>query len=66
MRVGNDASNISLSEKRAQAVMNFLIEKGVDSSRLTARGYGSSSPVADNGTAEGRAMNRRVEFKVLN
>ncbi|MBK7265273.1 MAG: OmpA family protein [Ignavibacteriales bacterium] len=64
--VGNDASNISLSEKRAQAVMNFLIEKGVDSSRLTARGYGSSSPVADNGTAEGRAMNRRVEFKVLN
>ncbi len=64
--VGNDVSNLILSEKRAQAVMNFLIEKGVDSSRLTSRGYGSSSPVADNGTAEGRAMNRRVEFKVLN
>lgn len=64
--VGDDNSNLSLSQNRAESVRSYLIEKGVEASRLTARGYGSTVPVADNGTAEGRAMNRRVEFKVLN
>ncbi|GAB1349592.1 hypothetical protein MASR1M107_18060 [Ignavibacteriales bacterium] len=64
--VGNEATNSVLSQNRAESVRSYLIEKGVEASRLTAKGYGSSVPVADNGTAEGRAMNRRVEFKVLN
>lgn len=64
--VGSESNNQPLSERRAEAVKTYLIERGVDGARLTTRGYGSSVPVADNGTAEGRAMNRRVEFKVLN
>jgi OOP family OmpA-OmpF porin len=56
---------VDLSLKRAEAVRNFLISKGVAGTRLTAKGYGATLPVGDNATAEGRAMNRRVEFKVL-
>jgi len=64
--VGSESNNQPLSQRRAESVRTYLIEKGVEASRLTTHGYGSSVPVADNGTAEGRAMNRRVEFKVLN
>ena len=62
--VGNDASNMSLSQKRAESVRNHFISKGVSPSNISARWYGETQPVADNGTAEGRAMNRRVEMEV--
>ncbi|HEU4431273.1 MAG TPA: OmpA family protein [Myxococcota bacterium] len=62
--VGADAYNQSLSERRAGSVRDYLVEKGVDASRLSVAGYGESQPVADNATAEGRALNRRVELKV--
>lgn len=61
---GKDDLNLKLSEKRAQAVKKYLENKGVNSSRLTAKGHGETKPVADNGTRAGRAINRRVEFKV--
>ncbi len=63
--VGSDATNQKLSQARAQSVVNYLVSHGVDQSRLIAKGYGESRPVAFNNTEEGRAMNRRVEFKVL-
>ena len=60
---GNAATNQSLSEKRAATVQKTLVEKyGADASRLTAKGYGSDQPMADNGTEPGRAINRRVEL----
>ncbi len=62
--VGSADYNQLLSEKRAQAVRRYLISEGVDASRLTARGYGESNPVASNSTVSGRAMNRRVDFRV--
>jgi outer membrane protein OmpA-like peptidoglycan-associated protein len=63
--VGSAASNLKLSQGRADAVMDYLINKGVDSQRITAEGFGMENPVADNNTAEGRAQNRRVEFTVI-
>ena len=60
--VGLAARNLALSRERAQAVANVLIENGVDSERLTVEGRGEESPVASNGTAAGRRLNRRVEF----
>ncbi len=64
--IGTDAYNIKLSERRATAVMNYLIkEAGVVRSKITAVGHGKADPVADNSTAEGRAKNRRVEVFIL-
>jgi len=63
---GADGYNLTLSQKRAQAVVEYLGGKGVDRSRLKAKGYGKANPVADNGTDEGRAKNRRVELKQIN
>jgi outer membrane protein OmpA-like peptidoglycan-associated protein len=60
---GTDAVNQPLSERRAVAVMDHLVTRGIEAWALTARGYGSSRPVADNTTPEGRARNRRVEFR---
>ena len=60
---GTDAINQPLSERRAQAIVDQLVKDGIDPSALTAKGYGSSRPVADNATPEGRAHNRRVEFR---
>lgn len=59
--VGSDAYNMRLSQERANAVVDWLIDKGVDENRLYAQGYGESVPVADNSTDGGRAENRRVE-----
>ncbi|MBD2767398.1 OmpA family protein [Hymenobacter sp. BT664] len=61
---GTDAINQPLSERRAQAVASSTIAKGVSASRVTSKGYGSSQPVADNSTAEGRQANRRVEIAI--
>ncbi len=62
---GGAAYNLKLSQRRAEAVRDYLIGKGIDGSRLTARGYGKTEPIADNKTAEGRAKNRRVELTRL-
>lgn len=59
---GGEKSNLRLSQSRAEAVMNRLISMGVASNRLQAKGFGESKPIDTNGTAEGRANNRRVEF----
>jgi outer membrane protein OmpA-like peptidoglycan-associated protein len=60
---GSDAYNLKLSNARADAVMQYLISKGVKADNLTARGYGETQPIADNNTDEGRAKNRRVELR---
>jgi OOP family OmpA-OmpF porin len=59
---GNAAANQLLSEKRAQAVVGWLVANGIDSNRLTAKGFGQTKAVADNATEDGRAKNRRVEL----
>lgn len=62
---GSVRLNQALSQKRAQAVADYLISQGVLASNVTAKGYGPESPVADNNTAAGRAENRRVELNIL-
>jgi outer membrane protein OmpA-like peptidoglycan-associated protein len=62
---GSDAYNIKLSQRRAEAVRDYLISKGIAADRLSAKGYGESQPVADNATDEGRFKNRRVELVPL-
>src|SRR6202035_4850551 len=61
---GEDGFNQALSEKRAQAVTDYLVKAGLPADRFTATGYGSTQPVASNGTDEGKAQNRRIEFVV--
>ena len=63
--VGAKAANQTLSEQRAAAVVTWLTTNGIEKSRLTSRGFGDSSPVADNSTEEGKAKNRRVALKKL-
>lgn len=60
--IGTDEYNMGLSQRRAEAVRNYLVDKGVPAERLTVKGYGESQPVADNATSEGRFQNRRVEL----
>jgi outer membrane protein OmpA-like peptidoglycan-associated protein len=60
--VGNDAYNQTLSEARARAVVDWLTQHGIAATRLTAKGYGKTKPIADNSTDAGRAKNRRVEI----
>jgi outer membrane protein OmpA-like peptidoglycan-associated protein/tetratricopeptide (TPR) repeat protein len=62
---GDDAKNQLLSENRAKAVRNYLIEKGIVATRLEAKGYGETQPIDSNDRPEGRARNRRTEFLVL-
>ncbi len=63
--VGSSAINKKISKARALAVRNYLVTKGVEEERLEYEGYGFDQPIADNGTPEGRAQNRRVEVKVI-
>jgi OOP family OmpA-OmpF porin len=63
--IGTLEYNQKLSERRAKAVYDYLLTKGVSASRMQTIGYGKTRPKADNSTAEGRAINRRVEFKVM-
>src|SRR5690606_23886654 len=59
---GTDAINVPLSQRRAGAVTQYLAGQGVAADRLMAQGRGAANPVGDNGTAQGRALNRRVEL----
>ena len=63
--VGSTALNQELSNNRAKEVYLYLIGKGIDASRLSYRGFGANDPIASNATEEGRAQNRRTEFKVV-
>jgi outer membrane protein OmpA-like peptidoglycan-associated protein len=63
--IGTAAYNLELSQKRAESVVKYLVDKGIDSARLKAKGYGSTQPNFSNDTAEGRFKNRRTEFKVI-
>ena len=62
---GSEEYNDRLSENRAKAVYDYLVHKGIPADRLTFKGYGMRMPVADNATEEGRAANRRTEFKII-
>ena len=63
--VGPADQNRALSQKRADAVMKYLVDKGVDKTRMTAKGYGPDKPIADNKDSKGKQKNRRVEFNIL-
>jgi OOP family OmpA-OmpF porin len=62
--IGSDAYNEKLAMRRSESVKKYLVEKGIAADNLTTESFGESKPVADNKTKEGRAMNRRVEFRV--
>ena len=62
---GSAQYNLSLSEKRALSVVNYLIKQGISSDRLKYKGYGNTSPLGDNVTIEGRRLNRRTEAKII-
>jgi len=62
---GDGAQNRALSQKRADAVRDYLIQRGIAAGRLDSKGYGSDFPIGNNATPEGKAQNRRVEFKLL-
>ena len=61
---GSAQGNITLSQSRADAVVNYLVSKGIQKTRLTAKGYGSSKPIDTNDTSDGRQNNRRTEFEI--
>ena len=61
---GDPASNVTLSQQRADAVRAYLIQQGVDANALVTKGYGDSKPVASNETDEGKFRNRRIEFSL--
>jgi OmpA-OmpF porin, OOP family len=63
--VGKPAKNVILSQGRANTVRAYLLTKGIDPARVTAKGYGMSKPIASNKTAAGKAQNRRTEVKIL-
>lgn len=62
---GDAAHNLRLSDDRAKSVMNYLVEHGIEKSRLSSKGFGVTQPIADNATEQGREKNRRVEFTIV-
>ena len=62
---GSDSVNLRISQARADAVVTALLQRGVASDLLVAKGYGEDAPIADNATEEGRARNRRIEFQAI-
>ena len=62
---GDEATNLTLSVERAEAVRDYLVEQGIASDRLETEGFGETQPIASNDTEEGRAQNRRIEFRLL-
>jgi outer membrane protein OmpA-like peptidoglycan-associated protein len=62
---GKEPHNLELSQNRAMAIVNYLVDKGIDRSRLTAKGYGSSKPCVPNDSKENMAKNSRTEFKII-
>ena len=64
--MGSEKGNQKISEKRAESAKKYLMDKfNIPGDRMIVKGYGSTKPIADNGTKEGRAKNRRVEFKII-
>ena len=63
--VGNARKNVDLSQERVEVVKQYLVDKGIQSDRITGKGYGGSKPIASNRTEETRRLNRRVEFKII-
>jgi outer membrane protein OmpA-like peptidoglycan-associated protein len=61
----DDAFCVDLSSRRAKTVLDYLVQKGIAATQLSAKGYGKSQPIADNYTDEGRKMNQRVEIKIV-
>ena len=62
---GSENYNLTLSERRAESVVNYLTQYGIDLERLTPKGYGESDPIAPNDSNENKALNRRVEMRIL-
>jgi OOP family OmpA-OmpF porin len=63
--IGTAEYNQQLSEERAQTVKNYLVSQGIAADRLSTVGYGKGNPIANNETEEGRAMNRRIVFRII-
>ncbi|HUS01811.1 MAG TPA: OmpA family protein, partial [Chitinophagaceae bacterium] len=63
--IGSEVKNKALSLERAKSIISYLVAKGIDNSRLTAKGYGSMEPIEENTTEAGRQKNRRSEVKIL-
>ena len=63
--VGEDAVNFNISQKRANSIKAYLVEKGIPDKRITAKGYGESAPISENFTEEGRTRNRRIEIRMM-
>jgi len=63
--IGSEEFNLKLSTKRAEAVKDYLINKGIAAERITAKGFGETMPIAPNDTEQNRALNRRVEFFIV-
>lgn len=61
---GSVSSNQILSQRRADSVMEYIINKGLEASRVSSKGYGETQPIRNNNTKEGQSVNRRVEFKL--
>jgi OOP family OmpA-OmpF porin len=62
---GGEESNLALSQGRADAVLNALLDRRVHTTKMISKGYGEAQPIADNATEAGRAKNRRIEFKLI-
>jgi outer membrane protein OmpA-like peptidoglycan-associated protein len=63
--IGSEKANKIVSQRRADSVKDYLLARGIKADRIKAVGYGEANPIGDNKDAAGRAMNRRIEFKVL-